>query len=109
MARVTAALAVSLLLAGAARAQQDDLGQDVYNGRCAACHGRDAKGKTPIGVKLKAKDLTDAVTWKGLTDAAIEKLIDEGTPDKAMPAYQGKLSADERAAVVKYLRVFQPK
>ncbi len=114
MGRVTAALAATLALAGAALADTtpaapDDLGQDVYNARCATCHGCDAKAKTPIGVKLKAKDLTVAAAWKGLTDAAIVKVIDEGTADKAMPAYQGKLTAEERAAVLKYLRAFEPK
>ena len=87
----------------------DDLGQDVYNARCATCHGRDGKAKTPIGVKLKTKDLTAGAVWKDLTDAAITKLIDTGTADKAMPPYKGKFSAEETAALLKYLRVFQPK
>ena len=87
----------------------DDLGQDVYNARCATCHGRDGKAKTPIGVKLKTRDLTEGAAWKARTDAAIAKVIDEGTADKAMPAYRGKFSAEETAALLKYLRGFQPK
>ena len=87
----------------------DDPGQDLYNARCAACHGQNGKAKTPIGVKLKTKDLTQGALWKELTDAAITKIIDDGTADKAMPSYQGRYSAEETAALLKYLRGFQPK
>lgn len=103
------ALAASVLSLAGARAEEDDLGQDVYNSRCASCHGRDGKARTDIGRKLKAKDLTQATTWQGLTDNAIEKQILAGTPDKSMPPYQGRLSAEELAAVIKYLHEFKPK
>ena len=87
----------------------DDVGQDLYNARCAACHGRDGKGKTPIGVKLRARDLTAGARWKDLTNAAILKVIDEGTPDKGMPSYRGRYSASETAALVAYLLAFKPR
>ena len=87
----------------------DDAGQDLYNARCATCHGRDGKGKTPVGLKLKTKDLTQGALWKDLTDALVTKVINEGTADKAMPSYQSRYSAEETAALVKYLRAFQPK
>lgn len=106
------AFAAALVFAvspGARGAEQDDPGQDVYNARCATCHGRDGKAKTPIGVKLKTRDLTQAAVWKELTDAEITKLVDAGTADKVMPPYKGKFSAEEMAALLKYLRGFQPK
>lgn len=103
------ALTVALLGIAPAIAAEDDRGQDLYNARCATCHGRDGKAKTPIGVKLKTKDLTQAPAWKTLTDVAIAKAIEEGTPDKSMPAYKGRYSTEEAAALVKYLRGFQPK
>ncbi len=93
---------------GPAAVPPDDVGQDLYNARCSTCHGRDGKAKTPIGLKLKTKDLTQAALWKDLTDAAITKVMNEGTADKAMPSYQGRYSAEETAALVKYLRAFQP-
>ncbi len=107
--RASAATLVLALAPGPARAAPDDVGQDVYNARCATCHGRDGKAKTPIGVKLKTADLTQGAVWKDLTDAVIIKVIDEGTADKAMPPYKGSFSAEETAALVKYLRGFQPK
>ena len=94
---------------GSARSAEDDLGQDTYNARCTSCHGRDGRAQTDIGKKLKTKDLTKAELWKGLTDAAVEKQIVNGTADKSMPAYKDKLSPEELAALVKYLRSFQPK
>ena len=87
----------------------DDAGQDLYNARCAACHGRDGKAKTPIGVKLKTKDLTEGAISKELTPASIAKVVEEGTADKKMPAYQGRYSTEEMAALVKYLRAFNAK
>lgn len=112
MKKLIPSFAVTLAFAaasGPARAGEDDPGQDIYNARCATCHGRDGKAQTPIGIKLKTKDLTQGAVWKDLTDAAIQKLIDEGTADKAMPSYKGKFSAEEVAALVKYLHGFQPK
>jgi len=106
--RALAALTVAVLC-GPARAANDDVGQDLYNARCATCHGQDGKAKTPIGTRLKTKDLTQAPVWKELTDPAIAKVIDEGTADKAMPPYKGRYSAEETAALLKYLRGFQPK
>jgi cytochrome c oxidase cbb3-type subunit 3 len=106
---IAAAGALVLFTSLRAFGQEDDVGQDTYNARCATCHGRDGKGKTEIGRKLKTKDLTEPALLKSLTDAQIEKLIRDGTPDKSMPPYQDKLTAGEVAAVMKYLRVFQPK
>lgn len=105
-----AATAGLILLSCSAHAEEDDLGQDTFNERCASCHGRDGKARTDIGRKLKTKDLTDAQLWKDLTDERIRAQIIEGTPDGAMPPYKGKLSAEELAALVRYLRqTFQPK
>ena len=109
LALTIAAVLALVLSVAPARAEEDDLGQDVYNLKCASCHGRNGKGKTDIGVKLKAKDLTQADVWKDLTDAAVENVIAKGTADKVMPAYKDKLSTEEMAALVKYLHSFQPK
>ena len=113
MKKTALVLAIELLAlgatGGAARSAEDDLGQDTYDAKCATCHGRDGRARTDIGIKLKTKDLTQPGLLKGLSDAQLEKQILGGTADKSMPAYQGKISTDELAALIKYLRSFQPK
>ena len=77
-------------------------GQDSFLKNCASCHGKDGKGKTPIGRKLGAKDLAASKT----TRAEIEKQISEGMRDQGgvvkMPGFAGKLSADEIRELTDY-------
>ena len=69
-------------------------GAAVYKAKCASCHGPDGAGQTAIGKSLKIKDLKDAADVKNVTENGKGK----------MPAYKGKLSADELDAVVKYVQ-----
>lgn len=75
------------------------LGQDgkqVYNNRCALCHGTGGDGKgiimqtTPFGPDF----------WKAHDDAAISKIIVEGKG--RMPAVP--LSPEETKAVVEFMK-----
>ncbi|MBI3182984.1 MAG: cytochrome c [Myxococcales bacterium] len=91
-----------------------DDGATVFKKKCATCHGKDGKGKTDMGEELKIKDLTDAATWKDLTDEKVEKQVNDGAKDESgkerMTAFKGKLSAEEIKAVVAYVRTtFAPK
>jgi cbb3-type cytochrome c oxidase subunit III len=104
-----AAITLALSFVGTIARADDDSGADTYGDKCATCHGKDGKGDTNMGKKSKAKDLTKAETWKGIDDKAVEKQVREGTDDKRMPAFKDKLSDEEIAAVVKYVRTFQPK
>ena len=47
-------------LAGAAQAQDLDMGKSEFQSSCASCHGADGKGKGPVGALLKVPppDLT---------------------------------------------------
>jgi len=82
-------------------------GQEVFETHCASCHGRDGKAKTPAGKKLKVKDLTQSNT----NDAEIEKQIANGTQDAKgsprMPEFKSKLSPDEIAALVEYVKTLR--
>jgi mono/diheme cytochrome c family protein len=65
---------------------------------CAKCHGADGKGDTPMGKKLKCKDLTA----EKLSDAQIEKSIKEGVKDGdkvRMKAFKDLSDADVQALV----------
>jgi mono/diheme cytochrome c family protein len=90
--------------AGAALAD----GTEMYNKKCAGCHGKDGKAATSMGKKYSMKDLTDAAVQKAAKDADWEKIITEGTKvdgKQAMPAT--KASPDEIKDLVKVCRSFK--
>ena len=100
MNRIVAALAVCLAVALAAPARAAEDGKTLFAQKCASCHGPDGKGKTPMGQKLGAKDLTHED--KEPLDEIV-KDIENGKPPK-MAAYKGKLSAEQIKAVAAYIK-----
>ena len=79
-------------------------GAAVYKAKCASCHGPDGKGETAIGKSMKLKSLASAEVQK-TTEADLTKVITDGKGK--MPAYKGKLSADEIKALVAYIRTLK--
>jgi len=73
----------------------------LFKGKCAMCHGPDGAGQTPMGKNFKLRDLGSADVQKQ-TDAALGTIISDGKGK--MPPYKAKLSADEIAALVGYIR-----
>ena len=71
-------------------------GQNIYRGRCAVCHGIDAKG-------FRGSDLTTGDWVHGGSDAQIFQTIRAGVAGTEMPAH-GNMSEDEIWMVVTYLR-----
>lgn len=69
-----------ILAAGVSLAQAGDA-QAMYDKECAKCHGKDGKGDTKMGKKLKIKDLTDAKVQSELTDEKAIKALKEGVKD----------------------------
>ncbi len=70
-------------------------GQEVYAKSCAACHGSDGGGVTGprlIGVEAR------------LTEEQEIAKITDGVSGTAMPAWGGRLSPEEIAAVAAYTR-----
>jgi cytochrome c553 len=62
----------------AANAQFLQEGRDSFLGHCAACHGVDGSGKTPVGSNLYPRvDLRSAATQR-LTDGEIHYIIENG-------------------------------
>jgi mono/diheme cytochrome c family protein len=75
------------------------LGKSIYEANCAACHGEDGVGKV-----LGAADFTDL---RVVDDRAPRDFYLTVTQGKgSMPAWQGRLSQDERWAVIDFLRTF---
>ncbi len=73
-------------------------GQAVYQANCAECHGTDGK-------KSAQSDFTDQALMAKLNRNDLLNFIDKGM-DTVMPAYEGKLSQEDRYAVTAYLRTF---
>jgi cytochrome c6 len=75
-----------------------------FKAKCAMCHGADGKGDTAMGKKFGLKDLGSAEVQK-MSDAELNTTITNGK-DK-MPKYDGKLSKDQIADLVKYIRTLK--
>jgi len=84
---------LSIVFATPAAAQD---GKQIFNNRCALCHGADGDGK---GVIMQIAPF-GADFWKASDDAAISKAIVEGKG--RMPAIP--LSPEETKAVVEYMK-----
>ncbi len=75
------------------------LGKSIYDINCAACHGEDG-----VGEVLGAADFTDLRFMDDRAPRDFYLTVTQGIG--SMPAWQGRLSQDERWAVIDYLRTF---
>lgn len=95
-----AALAIAIVLLPAASWAA---GADTFKAKCVMCHGADGKGDTPMGKKNNVRDLGSAEVQKQ-TDAQLTDIITKGKNPPKMPAFEGKLTADEIKQLVAHLR-----
>jgi mono/diheme cytochrome c family protein len=94
------AIVLGLILTVAAPgAFASDVAAD-YKAKCQMCHGPDGKG-SPTGTKMGAHDWHSPEVMK-MTDAQITEVIEKGKGK--MPAYTGKLSAEQIKALATYVK-----
>jgi mono/diheme cytochrome c family protein len=76
-----------------------------YADNCAQCHGNGGKGDGPMAGMLKEPpaDLSDSRTMAKLTDGEIFWNATKGRPP-VMPAFESKLTDEERWGLVHVLR-----
>jgi cytochrome c6 len=78
---------------------------------CSRCHAKDGSGNTKPGRKLKLKDYRDAAVQAEMSDEDILKYLVEGvTTDRGkaeMPSYSEKLTAEEREAMIPFIRTLK--
>jgi cytochrome c6 len=79
-------------------------GPETFKAKCAMCHGADGSGDTAMGKKFGLKPLGSPEVQK-MTDAQLTDIITKGK-DK-MPAYSGKLTADEIKGLVAFIRTLK--
>jgi cbb3-type cytochrome c oxidase subunit III len=77
----------------------------LYEQNCARCHGADGRGQTELGELYGAKDLTDAKRLRGLGTKNLTDIIAHGKG--GMPSFSKKLSKQEIAALVAYVRTLK--
>lgn len=77
---------------------------DIYKTKCAICHGASGAGDTAMGKNLKVRDLSSADVQKQ-SDAELAAVIKNGKGK--MPKYEGKLTDQQIAELVKYIRTLK--
>ena len=77
-------------------------GAELYQTQCAACHGPTGRGDGPaaVGLTPPPADLTDFRNLAASTPLDFFRRITIGVAGTAMPAYESRLTAEERWAVV---------
>ena len=98
--------AIASLFLTVSVASADPATATLFQGRCAACHGKDGAGQTPAGQKLKVADWTKTDKAKSMTDGQMDGLIQNGVKEDGklrMPGF-ATLTPEQRKALVAYVR-----
>ena len=80
-------------------------GRSVYAANCARCHGADGTSHTTMGEMTQARDLTDAAWQSRRSTARMIASVTNGRGE--MPAFKRKLSRQEIAAAIAYIRTLK--
>lgn len=80
-------------------------GNTLYQSYCAPCHGKNGKGDGPAATSLHPKpaDHTSAAV-QAESDGTLFYKISEGHTGTAMPPFKAVLHADQRWAIIDYIR-----
>lgn len=79
-------------------------GEQLYMANCAECHGSDAHGDGPLAKQLNPPPVDLIVHTPQHSDQQLLDFITNGIPTTAMPAFGNTLSAQDREAILNYLR-----
>jgi mono/diheme cytochrome c family protein len=92
-------IAIGLVRIGTMQAQQQET-EDIYNHKCAVCHGKDGLGNTAKGKKVHVKDVR-----ANLKDSEAEmiKVVTNGKGDD-MDSYKKLYTPQQITGLVAYYR-----
>jgi mono/diheme cytochrome c family protein len=82
-----------------------DFGKRIYEQRCLDCHGPEGRGdgvKAPSLSPRPGNLVSAAISAK--SDKDLLKIIANGRPHTAMPAWRDELTEEEQREVLRYLR-----
>ena len=91
-------VATCFTMTGSLQAQQ--AAEDLYNKKCAVCHGKDGVGNTAKGKKVHVKDVH--ASMKTSETDMIKAVTDGKGAD--MDSYKKEFTADQIKALVAYYR-----
>jgi mono/diheme cytochrome c family protein len=92
---VLGVLAIGVALSAGARADDADLGREVYDDFCVTCHGRDMVNPGGVTFDLRNFPKDDFERFRNA--------VLEGKPP-AMPPWRGKISDDDLKLLWAYVR-----
>jgi len=82
-------------------------GHLVYVTNCIGCHGTTGAGDGPTAAALNPKPANLRIHMaQGHTDAQLFEWISQGVDGTAMPAFEGRLTDQQRWEVINYIRTF---
>lgn len=82
-----------------------DHGRTIYERHCADCHGPEGRGDGRQAITLSPRpgNLISAQT-SAKSDQDLLKIIAKGKPRTAMAGWEERLSSEDQAAVLAYIR-----
>jgi mono/diheme cytochrome c family protein len=110
-ADLAAALAaLGLALDAGASAADLPRGKEVYETRCAPCHGERGAGDGPAAAAIepKPRNFLAPEFWQGRTSVQLRLVVRKGRPGTLMAPFEGVLSDAEIDDVVAYVESFRP-
>ncbi len=96
--------AVALVITLSTCTLAQSVGEATFKKNCVMCHGADGTGKTKMGLKVGAADLTSN-DIQSLSDEALAQSVHNGKGK--MPAFDKTLTAEEITGVIKYVRTLR--
>lgn len=86
-------------------ASQAERGRAVYEARCVRCHGADGAGRTRMAEIVEPPDMSDPAWQRQRSNARMIASVTDGLGQ--MPAFRKKLTRQEIAAAVAYVRTLR--
>jgi mono/diheme cytochrome c family protein len=77
---------------------------EIFGRRCTVCHGFDGQGHTRRGEEFGVPDFSSAAWQKGTSDEQIIHVITYGGKKRGMLPFADRLTKEEIAAMVPFLR-----
>jgi mono/diheme cytochrome c family protein len=87
------------------RASQLERGRAVYAANCGRCHGADGQGHTRMAEMVEPPDMSDPAWQRQRGTSRMVASVANGRGQ--MPAFRKKLSRQDIAAAVAYVRTFR--
>src|SRR5262245_49557029 len=80
--------------------------KSLFKEKCARCHGEDGRGQTVLGQMLNPPDFTEEKWGKTefVSDDDLAEIVGRGKSE--MPAFGKKLTRQEIAHLIMYIRLF---